>query len=81
MTGSLEIEYSMPTDEHTRPIGVVVTIKEIYDTVQSIDAKMDSDLRLLREEISKLKAQLAAQWVVHGILVAAIIFLTQKGLS
>lgn len=73
----------MAPDSHdsTRPIGVVVTIKEIYDTVQSIDNKMDSDLRMLREEISKLKAQLAAQWVVHGILIATIIFLTQKGLS
>lgn len=68
-------------DTQTRAIGVVVTIKEIYDTVISIDDKMDTDLRLLRDEIAKLKAQLAAQWVVHGILVAAIIFLVQRGFT
>lgn len=55
-----------PEHDTTRPIGVVVTLEEIYGTVQSIDNKMDKDLRLLREEMAKL---------------TAIIFLVQRGIT
>ena len=65
----------------SKPIGVIVTLKEIYDTVNRIDDKLDREISGIKDEISKLKAQLAAQWVVHGILVSAIIFLIQKGLG
>ena len=66
---------------HTKPQGVFITLDAIYTTVIAIDDKIDSELRALQLELSKMKAQLAAQWVVHGILVTTIIFLMQKGLS
>jgi len=66
---------------HTRPQGVFITLEAIYQTVTSIDDKIDTELNLVRNEIAKMKAQLAAQWVVHGILVTTIVFLVQKGLS
>ena len=62
-------------------IGVIVTLKEIYDTVNRIDDKLDREISGIKEEISGLKAQLAAQWVVHGILISAMVFLIQKGLG
>lgn len=73
----------MPEQEkaHTRPQGVFITLEAIYATVTSIDDKIDTELTALREEISKIKAQLAAQWVVCGILVTAIGFLVTKGLG
>ena len=55
-------------DQNARPIGVVVTIKEIHATVERIDDK-------LNDELTKIKMQLAAQWVVHGIMVAVIVAL------
>lgn len=61
--------------------GVFITLREIHSRVIDIDDKLDNSINELRNEISKLKAQLAAQWVVHGILVTAIVFLVQKGLS
>lgn len=77
---------------HTRPQGVFITLDAIYQTVTSIDDKLDkeltaiygkinSEMHAIHQEISKMKAQLAAQWVVHGILITTIIFLMQKGLS
>lgn len=66
---------------HTRPQGVFITLEAIYQTVTSIDDKIDTELNVIRQEIAKMKAQLAAQWVVHGILVTTIAFLIQKGLS
>lgn len=65
----------------TKPQGVFITLDAIYATVVNIDQKMDTELRALQDEISKMKSQLAAQWVVHGILLTTIIFLVQKGLS
>lgn len=65
----------------SKPVGVIVTLKEIYDTVNRIDDKLDREIIGIKDEISKLKSQLAAQWVVHGILVSAIIFLIQKGIG
>lgn len=68
-------------DTHTRPQGVFITLEAIYQTVTSIDDKIDTELNVIRQEIAKMKAQLAAQWVVHGILVTTIVFLVQRGLT
>lgn len=68
-------------DAHTKPIGVFVTLREIHGTVLSIDEKLDTEIAKLKEEIGKIRAQLAAQWVVHGILITTIAFLIQKGLQ
>lgn len=73
----------MPTDHdntHTRPQGVFITLEAIYQTVTSIDDKIDVEMTSIRNEIAKMKAQLAAQWVVHGILITTIAFLVQRGL-
>lgn len=66
---------------HTRPQGVFITLEAIYQTVTSIDDKIDTELKAINQEIAKMKAQLAAQWVVHGILITTIVFLLQKGLT
>lgn len=75
----------MPPDHdnstHTRPQGVFITLEAIYQTVTSIDDKIDLELNNVRTELAKMKAQLAAQWVVHGILVTTIVFLIQRGLA
>lgn len=68
-------------DTHTRPQGVFITLDAIYQTVTSIDEKIDTELKAINQEIARLKAQLAAQWVVHGILVTTIVFLIQKGIT
>lgn len=68
-------------DTHTRPQGVFITLEAIYQTVTNIDDKIDTELNALRTELAKMKAQLAAQWVVHGILVTTIVFLIQRGLA
>jgi len=68
-------------DTHTRPQGVFITLDAIYQTVTSIDDKIDTELKAINQEIARLKAQLAAQWVVHGILVTTIVFLIQKGIT
>ena len=73
----------MPTDHdnnHTRPQGVFITLEAIYQTVTSIDDKIDVEMASIRNEIAKMKAQLAAQWVVQGILITTIAFLVQRGL-
>lgn len=64
--------------EDTRPMGVVLTIRDIHDTVTSIDAKMDDNYGKLNDEITKLKVQLSAHAVVIGILTAGIITLIGK---
>lgn len=64
----------VPTDPETKPVGIVVTIKEIHDTVLRIDTSLNS-------EITKLKIRLAAHEVIIGITTLVIIFLVQKGLS
>lgn len=65
---------------HTRPQGVFITLEAIYQTVTNIDDKIDTELNAVRGELAKMKSQLAAQWVVHGILVTTIVFLIQKGI-
>lgn len=74
----------MPTEHdntHTRPQGVFITLEAIYQTVTSIDDKIDTEMNAIRNEMSKMKAQLAAQWVVHGILITTIVFLIQRGIA
>lgn len=66
---------------HTRPQGVFITLEAIYATVTSIDDKIDSELRAVNNELAKMKAQLAAQWVVHAILITALGFLISRGLT
>ena len=68
-------------DTKTRPQGVFITLEAIYQTVTSIDDKIDTEMNAIRDEMSKMKAQLAAQWVVHGILITTIIFLIQRGIA
>lgn len=68
-------------ETRTRPQGVFITLDAIYETVTKIDKKIDTELDAVKEEISKMKAQLAAQWVICGILVTAIGFLVTKGLG
>lgn len=69
------------THSHARPQGVFITLEAIYATVTSIDDKIDTELNAVRAELAKMKAQLAAQWVVHGILITTIVFFIQKGLA
>lgn len=66
---------------HGKPPGIFVTLREIHATVLAIDDKIDTEIGKLKEEISKIKAQLAAQWVIMGILITTIAFLVQKGLT
>lgn len=68
-------------DAHAKPVGVFVTLREIHGTVISIDEKLDTEIGKLKDEIAKIRAQLAAQWVVHGILITTIVVLIQKGLT
>ena len=68
-------------DTHTRPQGVFITLEAIYQTVTSIDDKIDTEMNAIRDEMAKMKAQLAAQWVVHGILITTIVFLIQRGIA
>ena len=72
---------SPETGNAAKPIGVLITLKDIHNIVTEIDKKLDSEIRTLRDELAKLKAQLAAQWVVHGIMLSAIVFLLQEGIS
>lgn len=76
-------EDDLMTEEntHTKPIGVFVTLREIHQTVMKIDDKLDDEVGKLKSEIWGIKAQLAAQWVVHGILIATIVYLIQKGIG
>lgn len=67
--------------QHTKPIGVFVTLKEIHTTVLAIADKLDDEVGKLKSEISTIKAQLAAQWVIQGIQVTVIIYLVQKGIG
>lgn len=50
----------------TRPIGIFMSLEKIMEKVDKIDDDLNGRLR-------KLEVQLAAMWVTHGIMVAAII--------
>lgn len=63
----------MTTDPPGREQGVLITLREIYNTVKTIEDKMD-------DELGKLKAQVAAQWVIHAIMVAVIINVVSRTL-
>lgn len=71
--------------ENNAPQGVVVTIREIYGIVVDIKTSFNSEMTTLRkdfnEENTKIKMQLSALWVSHGILISIIIFLATKGLN
>lgn len=72
---------TMDQDEKvSRQPGVFITLENIYLTVTSIEAKLDAELIAVRTEISTMKSQLAAQWVIHGILAVVIVGLITKGL-
>lgn len=62
----------------TRPVGVVLTIRDIHDTVTSIDQKMDDNYGKMNEELTKIKVQLAAHAVIIGIVTAGIITIVGK---
>ncbi len=75
----------MPPDSntHTRPQGVFITLEAIYQTVTSIDDKIDTELKEVRKEvaqarkdldaeITRLKVQVSALWVVYGIMLAGL---------
>lgn len=62
------------TKPQTRETGVMVTLRDIYNSVKEIDNKLD-------DELGKLKTQVAAQWVIHGIMVAAIVSLVTRGIG
>lgn len=64
----------MVPDNENKPIGIVVTLKEIHDTVVRIEGSLTS-------EITKLKIRIAAHEVVIGIMTLVIVFLVQKGLK
>lgn len=68
-------------DSETRPTGVFITLKEIHSTVNDIDEKLDTEILKLKDELTRLKTQLAAQWVIHGLLIVALAFLVQRGLT
>lgn len=61
------------TTESPREQGVLITLKEIYNTVKTIEDKMD-------DELGKVKTQVAAQWVIHAIMVAVIINVVSRTL-
>lgn len=73
------------THTPTKPIGFFVSVESSLDEIKgklnNIDDKMDNELKVVREQIGNLKAQLAAQWVVHGIMLAVIIGLVSKALG
>lgn len=60
--------------EDSKPMGVVVTLKEIHDAVVRIENSLTG-------EITKLKVRLAAHEVIIGMMTVVIIFLAQKGLT
>ena len=63
----------MTTDPPSREQGVLITLREIYNTVKTIEEKVGDD-------VGKLKAQVAAQWVIHAIMVAVIINVVSRTL-
>lgn len=76
------IDDDMTTGEnHQRQVGFFVTLKEIHEIVIKLDGKMDHENNKMKEELARVKSQIAAQWVIHGILVTTIAFLVQRGLS
>lgn len=65
--------------------GIVITTREVYDQVQELDGKLDRVLITVEqmvelnkradahaESISKIQSQIAAQWVVHTLMLGGI---------
>lgn len=60
-------------DQHDRSV-VTITLREIYLSIKDIDSKLDN-------ELGKIKTQLAAQWVIHGIVLAIVVGVTTTALN
>lgn len=56
---------TLMADTHDTDPGFRVTIKDVYNAVERLTEKVDGRL-------SKLEAQVAAQWVVVGIVVVGL---------
>ena len=69
------------TKEEQRPLGFLFTLERIYEIVGETSQKLDDEVSRLKTVISRLQAQLAAQWVVQGIMLAVITFLVQEGIK
>lgn len=81
------------TDTKESPtVGIVVTIRDIHEKVTTLAEQMVSTMQELkdeankeytelREKISSLKAQIAALYVTHGLVIAFVLYLSQKGLT
>ena len=50
----------------------MVTLRDIYNSVQNINEKLD-------DELGKIKTQIASMWVIHGIMLAAIVSVVTEG--
>lgn len=72
-------------NEEPKPAGVLITLRDIHDTVQSLaksvntlDTKMSDMIDLQNrlddhdKRIRKMEAQNAAHWVVHTLAVGGI---------
>lgn len=67
-----------PTDPETKPVGVLLTLRDIHDLVVKIDSKMDDNYDKLREEVNQLKIKLAAHAVIIGLMTVVIAGLIAK---
>jgi hypothetical protein len=76
------------------PQGVLITNADVYNLLQTIDRRVikientlenqEKDQRDIREDSARirvLQAQVAAMWVVHTIMIAAITANYIKGIS
>lgn len=57
---------------------VVITLTTIYETVKDVPALVEdmknqkAEVKEVRLDIGKLKSQVAAQWVIVGIIIVAL---------
>lgn len=68
------------TSPETRPTGVTIAQREIYDMLVAIrnedlpelKREISAELNPLKAEVSRLKSQLSAIWVTHGLVILAV---------